>query len=64
MKGLANQANKLASAYPSNASVLWEIVRDWIDLETQSDLACFELDMLTDMVVARLKVANAAGVAA
>lgn len=50
----ADRAHALAIAYPSNFRRDWDDVRDWIDGRTGSELDCFQLDMLSDMVVARL----------
>jgi hypothetical protein len=50
----ADNAHSLAVAFPSNWSRDWDDVRYWIDLKTGGGLDCVQLDLLTDMVVARL----------
>jgi hypothetical protein len=45
---------RLLAAQAGSRSQKWEDLRDWIDLETGSDLDCLQLDLLTDMVRDRL----------
>lgn len=50
----ADRAHQLSIRYPSNYRRNWDDVRDWLDTQTGGDLDCIQLDVLTDMVVARL----------
>ena len=47
-------ADALAVKYPSNYRRDWDDVRYWADIETGSELDCVQLDILADMIVARL----------
>ena len=55
---LAPIADQVAQSLTAqqNTALDWGIIRDHCDIATGSDLECYALDMLTDMVVARLGV--------
>ena len=45
--------------YESATFADWDAVRDYCDIQTGGGLDCFQLDMLTDCVARRLRVAIA-----
>lgn len=58
MKGLKVIADRIAKRHHTAAmqeAWSWADIRDECDGETYSDLDCIQLDILTDMVVARLE---------
>lgn len=52
-KTLQQKADKIAKALKAVAP--WQDIRDLVDLVTCSELGPIELDILTDMVLSRLK---------
>jgi hypothetical protein len=48
-----SEADRIASHVRQPMS--WERLRDYVDLQTGGELGCIELDILTDMVEARVK---------
>lgn len=54
MTNLAERADRIAAKL-SRHDTRWDTVRDRVDTATNGELDCQPLDILTDMVVARLK---------
>jgi hypothetical protein len=55
MKNLAQLADRIANQMYCDHTTHWEVIRSLVDLKTGGDLDCKLLDILTDMVVKRLK---------
>jgi hypothetical protein len=53
---LALIADRVAQSLTAqqNTALDWDAIRDHCDMATGSDLECYALDMLTDMVAARI----------
>ena len=45
----------IADTLPLDRGTRWEVLRDWLDQYTYGDLDAHPLDILTDMVVTRIR---------
>jgi hypothetical protein len=53
-KNLSITADRIAAVFYPNRFVNWERLRDHVDFATGSELDCTQLDILTDLVKARI----------